>query len=101
MQRKSMEKVSAKIKSRKWTNEISDKCVQDQKERKTKWKNTGCKERIWKRSVPSSRVGSGPMGAVTNVYKTNRKVKQNGGTLDTEKEYGKGHCQDQDKEVDQ
>ncbi len=49
-----------------------------------------------KRSVPRSRVGSGPMGAVTNVYRTNGKVKQNGGTLDAEKEYGKGQYQDQD-----
>jgi hypothetical protein len=35
-----------------------------------------------KRSVPRSRVGSGPMGAVTNVYRTNGKVKQNGETLE-------------------
>jgi len=56
MKRKSMKKVSAKIKSRKWTNGSS----------------------------------------MTNAYRTNRKLKQNGGTLDTEKEYGKGHCQDQE-----
>jgi hypothetical protein len=41
------------------------------------------------------------MGAVINVYKTNGKVKQNGGTLEKEKEYGKGLCQDQDYEGDQ
>ncbi len=46
--------------------------------------------------MPRSRVGSGPMRSVTNVYRTNRKEKQNGSTLDAEKEYGKGQCQDQE-----
>ncbi len=56
MQTKSMKKVSAKIKSRKWTNGSS----------------------------------------MTNANRTNRKFKQNGGTLDAEKEYEKGQCQDQE-----
>jgi hypothetical protein len=54
MKRKSMKKVSAKIKSRKWTNGSS----------------------------------------MTNAYRTNRKLKQNGGTLDADKYYGKGQCQE-------
>ncbi len=48
MKRKSMKKVSAKIKSRKWTNGSS----------------------------------------MINAYRTNRKLKQNGGTLDADKYYG-------------
>ncbi len=86
-----MEKACAKIKIMKGTNEIS---VQDQQE-VSKMEEHWMKRKSMKKvsaKIKSRKWTNG--SSMTNANRTNRKLQQNGETLDAEKQYGKGQCQE-------